>query len=170
MMPITPKGMRRYIRYNATRRGLLGGSKLWLAVWAAGRARGFWGRVTKKGQAPLVYRGAVPSGHWNEIVHEKPRPSAGQVKAGAKTARKADKAARRAEVAPTRRNIRRAVRAQVRAADANRHLGPQRTPVDPLRIDKRRLTLLQRRALAKAGVEPLRPLEALDRKAIIEFP
>ena len=170
MLPITPSGMRRYIRYNATRKGLLGGSRLWLGVWAAGRARGFWGRFTKSGPAPLVYSGPVASGHWNEIVHEKPRPSASAVRAGRKTARKAQKAARRAESAPTGRNVRRAVRAQVRAASANDSLGPQRTAIEPMRIDRSRLSWLQRRALAKAGVKPLQPLEALDRKAIIDHP
>ena len=36
MLPITPKGVRRYIRYNATRKGLFGGDRKWLVLGGIG--------------------------------------------------------------------------------------------------------------------------------------
>ncbi|MDH4168124.1 MAG: hypothetical protein OEW42_00910 [Acidimicrobiia bacterium] len=170
MLPVTPKGFRRYVRYNATRKGLLGGSKLWLGVYAAGRLRRFGGRITKTGPAPVVYSERVSSGHWTEIVNERPRPRASAVRAGAKASAKADRAARRAHADPSRANVAKAVRTRTRAAAANADLGSRRTPLEPLDLDRSQLSRRQRRRVAKSEVEALSILDKLDRKAIRDFP
>ncbi|MGI9604286.1 MAG: hypothetical protein ACR2QE_20575 [Acidimicrobiales bacterium] len=170
MLPITPKGFRRYVKYNATRKGLFGGSKLWLGVYAAGRLRTFSGQLSKKGEAPLVFSGPVSEGHWAQVVHENPRPDRSAVKAGQRAATKADRLSRKAEARPTDRNIRRAVRAQVRSGRRNRSLGPERVAVATLSVDPSLLSRRQRRRLAKAQIAPLNKMEKLARKAIREYP
>lgn len=168
MLPITPKGVRRYVRYNATRRGLFGGSKFWLGVLGLGYLRRFAGRISKKGEAPVVYSKPLESGHWAEIVHEKPRPTRRARRKGRKASAKATRANKRAELDPTRRNLRKATSAQRKAAKANRHLGPTRATFAALKVSDDHLTRRQRRRRARASVEPLDPLETLAARAINE--
>lgn len=61
--------VRRTIRMNSIRKGLLGGSRFWLAVFVAGRMGKFAGRVTKRGEPPVVFSDKLKLGESYEIRH-----------------------------------------------------------------------------------------------------
>ncbi|HUP74356.1 MAG TPA: hypothetical protein VM282_15040 [Acidimicrobiales bacterium] len=65
--------LRRYIRMNAFRRGLLGGSKPWLAIFVLGMLRRQMGKVTKRGDMPLVLSEALKPGEAMIITHLAPK-------------------------------------------------------------------------------------------------
>ncbi len=52
----------RRVRYNALRKGLLGGSGPWLAVFVVLRLGRFVGKVTKRGEAPVIFSERMPPG------------------------------------------------------------------------------------------------------------
>jgi hypothetical protein len=54
---------------NSIRKGLLGGSRFWLAVFAAGYVGRFVGRVAKRGEPPLVFSEKLELGQAYEIRH-----------------------------------------------------------------------------------------------------
>lgn len=153
--------LRQYVRYNSVRKGLFGGSRMWLGVWTAGRVRSFAGRVAKRGEAPVVYREPLAGGHWSEVVHAERSPSARAVRRGANLAARADRRARRAELTPTPRRIRLAITSQRRSYRANRSLGPARSIARPPAVDPALLRPLQRRAIRRYAIESLTPLERL---------
>ena len=64
--------VRRTIRMNSFRKGLLGGSPFWLTVFALGRVGRFVGKVTKRGEAPVVFRERLGPGEAYEIRHLRP--------------------------------------------------------------------------------------------------
>ena len=61
--------VKRYIRRNALRRGLLGGSRLWTAVFAAGYVGRWIGRVAKRGEMPLITSDELRPGEGFVIRH-----------------------------------------------------------------------------------------------------
>ena len=61
-----PTYVKRTVRMNSIRKGLLGGSRLWLAVFAAGYAARWSGKVTKRGEMPIRF--SEPLGPGEEIV------------------------------------------------------------------------------------------------------
>ena len=65
--------LRRYIRTNALRRGLLGGSRPWLAIFVLGLLRRQMGKVTKRGEMPLVLSEALEPGQALLITHLAPK-------------------------------------------------------------------------------------------------
>ena len=65
--------LRRYIRLNAFRRGLLGGSKPWLAIFVLSMLRRQMGKVTKRGEMPLVLSEALKPGEALLITHLAPK-------------------------------------------------------------------------------------------------
>ena len=73
----------RYLRFNATRKGLLGGSKGWLAVFAALTIGRQIGKVTKRGEAPIVYSERLEPGQVLVLTHEPPPPTRRQRRRGA---------------------------------------------------------------------------------------
>ncbi len=70
MLTYFRKGMlRRYLRLNAIRRGLFGGSKPWMVVLALGLLGRQVGKVTKRGEMPLVLSEALRPGESMIITH-----------------------------------------------------------------------------------------------------
>jgi hypothetical protein len=67
------KGMlRRYVRLNAIRRGLFGGSRPWLVVFVLGLIGRQIGKVTKRGEMPLVLSERLKPGEGLLITHLTP--------------------------------------------------------------------------------------------------
>lgn len=67
-----PAAIRRLIRTlgaNARRRGLFGRSRMWLALFLAGRLFRFAKRAAKRGEAALRYSEALRPGETLEISH-----------------------------------------------------------------------------------------------------
>jgi hypothetical protein len=61
---------RRTLQRNALRKGLLGGSPLWRAVWFAQLAHKGWGKISKSGEAPITFTESIEEGEAWAIVHE----------------------------------------------------------------------------------------------------
>lgn len=72
--------VKRIIARNALRRGLFGGSPFWRFIWIVGLARRLWGKVSKSGDAPIVYSEDLPEGEVVVISHspEKSRRGRGE--------------------------------------------------------------------------------------------
>lgn len=64
--------LRRYLRMTALRRGLFGGSRPWLAVFALFYLARSFGKVTKRGEMPLVLSEALKPGEQMVISHVRP--------------------------------------------------------------------------------------------------
>lgn len=64
--------IQRRIRYNAVRRGLLGGSRFWTAVYFAGHVRRFAQKVTKRGEMPVITSDELGVGEGLVIRHLSP--------------------------------------------------------------------------------------------------
>jgi hypothetical protein len=74
MLTMLRKGyLRRYIRVNALRRGVFGGSKPWLVIFVLGMLRRQMGKVTKRGEMPLVLSEALKPGQALLITHIAPK-------------------------------------------------------------------------------------------------
>lgn len=61
--------VKRMIRVNALRKGLLGGHPMWRAIWALSAVRKMWGRVSKKGEAPITFSESLGEGEAWALVH-----------------------------------------------------------------------------------------------------
>jgi flagellar biosynthesis GTPase FlhF len=61
--------VKRMIRMNALRKGLLGGHPMWRAVWAVSALRKMWSRVSKKGEAPITFSESLGEGEAWALVH-----------------------------------------------------------------------------------------------------
>ena len=61
--------LKRTVRTNALRRGLLGGSRLWLVAFAVLRIASWSSKVTKRGEAPVAFRQALRPGQSFVITH-----------------------------------------------------------------------------------------------------
>lgn len=64
--------VRRYFRYNAFRRGLLGQNKFWLTVFGAGLLGRQMGKITKGGSAPILFSEDLQVGQSYQIRHVPP--------------------------------------------------------------------------------------------------
>jgi len=64
-------GLRRYIRMSALRKGIFGGSRPWLIVFALLRLGGFIGKITKRGEMPLALSEPLKRGETMVIKHSK---------------------------------------------------------------------------------------------------
>ena len=62
-------GLKRYIRYNALRRGLFGGSRFWTGVFVAGFVARWLGRVSKRGEMPVITSDELHPGEGFVIRH-----------------------------------------------------------------------------------------------------
>lgn len=69
MAALDPAYVKRAIKFNATRKGLLGGSRPWLVVFGLIRLARWSGKVTKRGEAPVVLSEKLKVGEAFEIVH-----------------------------------------------------------------------------------------------------
>jgi hypothetical protein len=65
--------LRNYIRLNAFRRGLLGGSRPWLAVFVLSLLGRRVGKVTKRGAMPVLLSEALKPGEAMLITHIAPK-------------------------------------------------------------------------------------------------
>ena len=72
MAPFRRGYVRRYIRFNALRRGLLGGSRFWTLVFAAGYVGRFMSKVTKRGEMPVITSDDLQPGEGFVIRHLAP--------------------------------------------------------------------------------------------------
>ena len=59
----------RLIKTNALRKGLLGGSPLWRAIWVAQLLRKGWSRISKGGEAPVTFSEPLGEGTAWTLVH-----------------------------------------------------------------------------------------------------
>ena len=62
--------IQRTLKRNALRKGLLGGSPLWRAVWAGQLLLKGWGKISKGGEAPITFDESIGEGEAWAIVHE----------------------------------------------------------------------------------------------------
>lgn len=60
----------RTLRRNALRKGLLGGSPLWRAVWGVQLALKGWNKISKGGEAPIEFDESLDEGGVWALVHE----------------------------------------------------------------------------------------------------
>ncbi len=68
-----PTYVKRMIRMNSIRKGLLGGSRFWLTVFAAGYVVRWSGRVTKRGEMPVRFSEPLAPGETLLVRHIDPR-------------------------------------------------------------------------------------------------
>ena len=59
----------RTLKRNALRKGLLGGSPFWRAIWAGQLLLKGWGKVSKSGDAPIVFTESLKQGEAWTLVH-----------------------------------------------------------------------------------------------------
>jgi hypothetical protein len=64
-----PAYIKRTVRVNSVRKGLLGGSRFWLTVFALGQVARFAGKVTKRGEMPVRYSETLGPGETLVIRH-----------------------------------------------------------------------------------------------------
>ena len=64
-----PAYVRRTFRTNGIRKGLLGGSRFWLAVFVAGLLVQWSAKVTKRGEMPVRYSERLAPGEGIVIRH-----------------------------------------------------------------------------------------------------
>jgi len=67
-----PAYVKRTIRVNSVRKGLLGGSRFWLGMFAAGYLVRWSGKVTKRGEKPIRFSEALKPGESLVIRHIDP--------------------------------------------------------------------------------------------------
>ena len=72
MAPYRRGYVKRYIRVNALRRGVFGGSRFWTAVFAAGLVGRWFGKVTKRGEMPVITSDDLQPGESLVIRHLRP--------------------------------------------------------------------------------------------------
>jgi hypothetical protein len=61
--------MRRKFRTKAVRKGLVGGSRMWRAIWVLMTLRNGWARLSKSGGAPIKFTEPLREGEAWEVVH-----------------------------------------------------------------------------------------------------
>ena len=67
-----PAYVKRTIRVNSVRKGLLGGSRFWLGMFAAGYLVRWSGKVIKRGEKPIRFSEALKPGESLVIRHIDP--------------------------------------------------------------------------------------------------
>jgi hypothetical protein len=70
--------IKRTLRMNALRKGLLGGSLFWRVVWVSQLLFKGWGKVSKRGEAPVVFTQSLKDGDAWSIIHEPERSRRGR--------------------------------------------------------------------------------------------
>jgi len=64
-----PTYVKRTVRMNGIRKGLLGGSRFWLAIFGLGYVARWSGKVTKRGEMPVKFSEALQPGEEIVIRH-----------------------------------------------------------------------------------------------------
>ena len=67
-----PSFVKRTVRRNSIRKGLLGGSRFWLAIFGLGYLARWSGKVTKRGEMPIRLSEALKPGESIVIRHIDP--------------------------------------------------------------------------------------------------
>jgi hypothetical protein len=70
--------VKRYIRTNALRRGLIGRERFWMAVFVLGLMGRQVNKVLKRGDAPIVFSERLKPGESFVITHLVPPPKRGK--------------------------------------------------------------------------------------------
>ncbi len=64
-----PAYLKRSFRFNATRKGLLGGNRFWLAMFGLIQVAKWSGKVTKRGEAPIRFSESLAPGESFVVRH-----------------------------------------------------------------------------------------------------
>ncbi len=64
-----PAYVKRTLRFNSVRKGLLGGSRFWLAVFVGGYVARWSSKVTKRGAMPIRFSESLEPGESFVIRH-----------------------------------------------------------------------------------------------------
>jgi len=72
-----PTYVKRTIRMNSVRKGLLGGSRFWLTIFVMGYVMRWSGKVTKRGEMPVRFSEALGPGEELVIRHVDPSGGSG---------------------------------------------------------------------------------------------
>lgn len=67
-----PAYVKRTIRFNSIRRGLLGGNRFWLTMFGVLQLARWSGKVTKRGEMPVRFTEQLGPGEAYEIRHVAP--------------------------------------------------------------------------------------------------
>ena len=67
-----PAYVKRTVRFNSVRKGLLGGSRPWLIMWGVLHLAKWSGKVTKRGEAPIKFGESLQPGESFVISHVAP--------------------------------------------------------------------------------------------------
>ncbi len=73
--PLGPAYIKRTLRYNGVRKGLLGGSRFWLVVFLGSQLARWSSKVTKRGEMPIRFSERLGPGEAFEIRHIDPNRS-----------------------------------------------------------------------------------------------
>jgi len=65
--------VRRSVRHNSVRRGLLGGDRFWLSVFVLRRLAKASGKVTKRGEMPIRFTEKLKPGQGYVVSHFDPK-------------------------------------------------------------------------------------------------
>lgn len=68
-MRLRPEGASRRLRARAVQRGLLGGSRLWFAIFLAGTVRRWLRKSLRTGEMPVVFSEQLAPGEGMVIRH-----------------------------------------------------------------------------------------------------
>ena len=63
------RAMRTKFRTKAVRKGLVGGSRMWRAIWVLMTLRNGWARLSKSGGAPIKFTEPLREGEAWQVVH-----------------------------------------------------------------------------------------------------
>ena len=64
-----PAYLKRSFRFNATRKGLLGGNRFWLVMFGFLQLAKWSGKVTKRGDAPIRFSESLSAGEAFVVRH-----------------------------------------------------------------------------------------------------
>ena len=64
-----PAYVKRTVRYNSVHKGLMGGSRFWLAIFVAGYVTRWSTKVTKRGGKPIKFSQSLKPGESFVIRH-----------------------------------------------------------------------------------------------------
>ncbi|MEM9465322.1 MAG: hypothetical protein AAGA90_08100 [Actinomycetota bacterium] len=78
-----PAYLKRTFRFNATRKGLLGGSRFWLAMFGFLQVAKWSGKVTKRGDAPVKFSESLQAGESFIVRHVDAKTAKAEATGGA---------------------------------------------------------------------------------------
>lgn len=112
MPPLSKKAISSLIRTNATRKGLLGGNRMWTAVFFVQTLAKLGRKLGKGKEMSIDFTDDMKQGGVFAIIHNPPPPTKKQQKKAKKSAAKLGKRSAKLDRKPSRRNRRKARRAE----------------------------------------------------------